>query len=1582
MINFSKSFCIKVSQAAGNLDVSTVDEGLDSDEACAEHDLLAAQAKEANAESIKRSRSQPEEVAQEKPTKRSRWKSSSNSDGAIQDDDREHELTPSTANHAPPHPKSGNDHVTRPAVAEYMPVGSTEDTVDDDLTEESYVKVTAGVGSDNDLSGEVEDLAPKHVMFPSSGAEQFLEPLSGDDESRSEQGTHEATMAEAEKGVDIEGHDEQAMKQPESTMNSAAKAAMQQPRMPGVADKSDGVSAYIHQLTREVLSHPDLKTGGEPDVVQEESFDNPLTREDHLREILSAHSGPIDVTAGLGQKPDSVDVESSGDDDAFWHNQRKDIKTQAKDRADQMAQVFEEDRQKWQVESKMGEVLSEVGSHPDLKKAGLPDEIHPEASNKFFEQMFEQVLHEIRAEAEARSGPVDVTAIEAKRAEEFWRTSKLDLHEIRMAYKGQLDVSALEEKQAEKFCKLQPTLRLKEVLKSNQLRIAFAKLLSNVSDQKSQEETNAIVQEVVEEMVSAAIVDAHSRAGLGIPEDSKSDVFSETIVAYILIGEVLETPSDDGSLKTIGTDIWYNEHIVAQDSATNQHSDEGSVNSFHSTKQDSVEDFHECSTELLPSQEGEPSSILATSNPTIQEAPKNAVTKMTGLSVQEQIALAMQGKTVKEAGAPVSAPDCGNDLEPTQGYSDSAVVAKSSGGGWGLGLPSMSGCVKKIGCVVGSSYPSRDSRQSRFFQSGKAPAWLGFDTQKDGYSCGRFAMNHILQVILGPIYGILENQQHWYDEYEFIAHCREEGFGPALDDYRNGGITDGGRDRSGQLRMPAIEKGIFEASLGQLSLQRYQKDDGASIYRGKRPFLKLPRDFHRDVFDRPDEYFERRVSRQSKAGVAWNELDFNMKWGDGNGVFLEDEPDSNKYAAAPVWKDWEYDVQIESLEVLHDVDTEFGNPDESGQPDIMVTKEGMQWHQNDFQQFKYTDGAVGVEVSRQAQAGWEPWELDQEIDRLVVVRPFEGRRNYNVETGVTVPVADAPPNANAHGVDILKNFWSRIASGHVAIVYRYQVKKDTSIPVNKVLGDEVEGLTGAPPASRVSSVAVESFDSNDVSSDQSQHSLHDLDAFHDCETHPTDPATLIATAKPTNAAPKKTGLSVQEQIALAMQGKTMKSSSETATPTPTPPAPQFVPPPLFERPHPQGPPQMNMPAPPAPPQFHQNPLPLDGDQFGDAAPQFRQNQFPVDESDRAVPPQYRQNPFPVHGDIGDLFDDAVGPPQPRQDARPLDESDGPLGQHFRQIVDDEMLPPQQHRGTRRVAISAHDGSGSRVTPPISPRDRGLPSMSPHQNGRGGGCCGGCCVGGQAMSPEERFHRAAFGRDPFQPSRDPLDRPQQAATPRDVAGQNPPGMNMGLGLLGTGHLQAGGLAMPFGGIEQMQQPLTPDQLQLQLLKAENERMRKENRIREERDRQAQELECQKQAAQRIATEKKAREDEQKRQIMEARRAKLAEEQRLRNEKAEIGKQQVLRMFAQKREAERAEQERQKQVALDASVAIMEQKKQEKLEVEEKFGGQNFRVLSEMRIFAKIKMVISDLVGYVYFLMKFDAKSDFSVRGEGN
>ena len=45
------------------------------------------------------------------------------------------------------------------------------------------------------------------------------------------------------------------------------------------------------------------------------------------------------------------------------------------------------------------------------------------------------------------------------------------------------------------------------------------------------------------------------------------------------------------------------------------------------------------------------------------------------------------------------------------------------------------------------------------------------------------------------------------------------------------------------------------------------------------------------------------------------------------------------------------------------------------------------------------------------------------------------------------------------------------------------------------------------------------------------------------------------------------------------------------------------------------------------------------------------------------------------------------------------------------------------------------------------------------------------------------------------------------------------------------------------------------------------------------------------------------------------------------------------------------------------------------VEEKFGEQNFRVLSEMRFLGKIRVVILDFVGYVDFLVKFDANLDF-------
>ena len=47
-----------------------------------------------------------------------------------------------------------------------------------------------------------------------------------------------------------------------------------------------------------------------------------------------------------------------------------------------------------------------------------------------------------------------------------------------------------------------------------------------------------------------------------------------------------------------------------------------------------------------------------------------------------------------------------------------------------------------------------------------------------------------------------------------------------------------------------------------------------------------------------------------------------------------------------------------------------------------------------------------------------------------------------------------------------------------------------------------------------------------------------------------------------------------------------------------------------------------------------------------------------------------------------------------------------------------------------------------------------------------------------------------------------------------------------------------------------------------------------------------------------------------------------------------------------------------------------------DVEEKFGEQNFRVLSEMRILAKNKVIL-DLVGYVDFLRKFSANFGFRV-----
>ena len=47
------------------------------------------------------------------------------------------------------------------------------------------------------------------------------------------------------------------------------------------------------------------------------------------------------------------------------------------------------------------------------------------------------------------------------------------------------------------------------------------------------------------------------------------------------------------------------------------------------------------------------------------------------------------------------------------------------------------------------------------------------------------------------------------------------------------------------------------------------------------------------------------------------------------------------------------------------------------------------------------------------------------------------------------------------------------------------------------------------------------------------------------------------------------------------------------------------------------------------------------------------------------------------------------------------------------------------------------------------------------------------------------------------------------------------------------------------------------------------------------------------------------------------------------------------------------------------------------VEEKFGEQNFRVLSEMRILAKIRVVILDFGRVCRFFCKFGSKIDFRV-----
>ena len=47
------------------------------------------------------------------------------------------------------------------------------------------------------------------------------------------------------------------------------------------------------------------------------------------------------------------------------------------------------------------------------------------------------------------------------------------------------------------------------------------------------------------------------------------------------------------------------------------------------------------------------------------------------------------------------------------------------------------------------------------------------------------------------------------------------------------------------------------------------------------------------------------------------------------------------------------------------------------------------------------------------------------------------------------------------------------------------------------------------------------------------------------------------------------------------------------------------------------------------------------------------------------------------------------------------------------------------------------------------------------------------------------------------------------------------------------------------------------------------------------------------------------------------------------------------------------------------------------VEEQFGEQNFRVVSEMRFLGNIRVSILDFVGYVEILAKFCAKLDFRV-----
>ena len=66
-----------------------------------------------------------------------------------------------------------------------------------------------------------------------------------------------------------------------------------------------------------------------------------------------------------------------------------------------------------------------------------------------------------------------------------------------------------------------------------------------------------------------------------------------------------------------------------------------------------------------------------------------------------------------------------------------------------------------------------------------------------------------------------------------------------------------------------------------------------------------------------------------------------------------------------------------------------------------------------------------------------------------------------------------------------------------------------------------------------------------------------------------------------------------------------------------------------------------------------------------------------------------------------------------------------------------------------------------------------------------------------------------------------------------------------------------------------------------------------------------------------------------------------------------------------------------MVMDQELGTVECLKESLEDVEEKFGEQNFRVLSEMRILGKIKVAILDFGRVCFFLTKFGAKSDFRV-----